>query len=762
MSGGLTLKKGLLEVGMLTTGVICTLFVKAQDNSRAKGWGGEEHAFEHPWTQSLFMFWAESTCLVAFLISQCVAKRRMQKSGVREAKPKTFLEKYPPILALPACCDMFATSISSIGLLYCNASVWQMLRGSCIVFVTILGRIFFKRKPPMYRILALAISVCGLILVGLSNVLSSIDEDDGDAAGSGSGSSGAKGDGGSKTTAWGTIVGVVLVLFSQLINACQVTIEETLLKKRNLAPQQVVGMEGIFGTMIISLVVLPIVYCIPGSSPSSMKRNSYDNAIDAFMMLGNNRALLGFVLGYICCNGLFNFFAQSVTKYLTGSHYALIDACRSIFVWAWQLMTFYCISEQYGEKWTKYSGLQVAGFVLLSVGTALFNGIPRLPGFSYEEEQPKDIETAGTESTLTVDVSMDRKHEAELGSVPDTLAPLYVRSGDGERQMLWQTGDAFPTQDDVVNTVVRAVAAADAVHQGFSEMTRTDAMTVYVTQSEELGNHSAEGVWVSNRTLSSTALWRKYVGLVWRSEGFSDTPTLRVITRAFGDIFALTLDTIENPSATRPRSAGQCSGPGLSKRWVMAHECSDPARCYAPNRSAGDAGVRDAWAPGCLKMRSSELPGIGEDLPYPATAAQMIPPPFESQALYAQFRPGLSKRWVMAYECSDPARCYAPNRSAGDAGVRDAWAPGCLKMRSSELPGIGEDLPYPATAAQMIPPPFESQALYAQFNSLPITHTFAILADGDEESGVRGIGVDAAYALFWNALIRLRPPVMVF
>eukprot|EP00727_Mastigamoeba_balamuthi_P013557 m51a1_g8824 putative solute carrier family 35 member f6 (427) ;mRNA; f:358723-360220 len=420
MSTGLTLKGGLLEVGMLTSGVICTLFTKAQDNSRAKGWGGEEHAFEHPWTQSLFMFWAESMCLVAFLVARYLAKRKRKQSGKPEEKPKTFLETFPPILALPACCDMFATSISSIGLLYCNASVWQMLRGSCIVFVTVLGRIFFKRKPPMYRILALVISVCGLILVGLSNVLSSIDTGDGDAAGSGSGSgsSGTKGGGDSKTTAWGTIVGVVLVLFAQLINAVQITIEETLLKKRDLAPQQVVGMEGVFGTLIIAFIVLPIVYCIPGSSPSSMKRNSYDNAIDAFMMLGNNRALLGFVLGYICCDGLYNFFAQSVTKYLTGSHYALIDACRSIFVWAWQLMTFYCISEQYGEEWTKYSGLQVAGFVLLSVGTAIFNGIPRLPGFSYEEEEPKDIETAGTESALTVDISMDRKHEAELGSAP--------------------------------------------------------------------------------------------------------------------------------------------------------------------------------------------------------------------------------------------------------------------------------------------------------------------------------------------------------
>eukprot|EP00727_Mastigamoeba_balamuthi_P005649 m51a1_g1703 hypothetical protein (1095) ;mRNA; r:501058-510497 len=418
---------GLMELGMLSMGVICTVLVKAQDNSRAKGWGGEEHDFEHPWTQSLFMFWAETLCLVAFIVSSAVKKRRNAKQGkVSEEKPKTFLETYPPILALPACCDMFATSVSSIGLLYCNASVWQMLRGSSIVFVTILGRIFFGRKPPMFRVVALVIAICGLILVGLSNVLSELhksSDGDGDKGSSGSGSSN-DGDSGSSVTAWGTIVGIVLVLFSQLINACQVTIEETLLKRRNLDPLQVVGMEGFFGTIIICIIVLPVVYFIPGSSPSSMARGSYDNAIDAFKMLGNNGALLGFVLGYIVCDSMFNFFAQSVTKYLTAVHYTLIDACRSIFVWAWQLLAFYCINERFGEEWTKYSGLQVAGFVLLSIGTAIFNELFKLPGFSYEQTEqpakPKDLETAvtGIESTITsTELEQHTKCDLELGEI---------------------------------------------------------------------------------------------------------------------------------------------------------------------------------------------------------------------------------------------------------------------------------------------------------------------------------------------------------
>eukprot|EP00727_Mastigamoeba_balamuthi_P013555 m51a1_g8822 putative solute carrier family 35 member f6 (422) ;mRNA; f:351067-352475 len=415
MTGGLTLKGGLLEIGMLVSGAVSTLFVKAQDNSRARGWGGEEHAFEHPWTQSLFMFLAESLCLSVYLVTRCVSGRKRKQSGTTEEKPQTFLETFPPILALPAVLDMFGNSISSIGLLYCNASVWQMLRGSCIIFVTVLARIFFRRKPPMYRILALAISICGLILVGLSNVLSAMHSGGGSGAAESASGSSSDVEGSGATAAWKTIVGIVLVIFSQLINASQITLEETLLKKRGLAPLQVVAMEGVFGTIIISLVVLPIVYFIPGGNPSSMKRGSYDNSIDAFMMLGNNGALLGFVLGYIICCSVFNFLAQNVTKYLTGSHYALIDACRSIIVWAWQLLAYYCINKRFGEEWTKYSGLQVAGFVLLSAGTAIFNGIPKLPGFSYEEEQP---ETRESETAVTVDPSSEKWSDVELGDNP--------------------------------------------------------------------------------------------------------------------------------------------------------------------------------------------------------------------------------------------------------------------------------------------------------------------------------------------------------
>eukprot|EP00727_Mastigamoeba_balamuthi_P013132 m51a1_g8441 putative solute carrier family 35 member f6 (437) ;mRNA; r:373078-374697 len=382
--GRLTLRSGMMELGMLAAGCIITIMTKNADNSYSRGWGGDEHLFAHPWTQCLFMFWAETLNLVAFFITKfgpCRAKA--PEGGEGQGKPTGILDLFPPLLAIPMFLDLLGTSISSIGLLYVSASVWQMLRGSMIVFSCILTAIFLKRKTPAWRWVAVGVTVCGLVLVGLSGVLNTTH-----AAAQRSGSSEEE----VSNSAWKTILGIILVLVAMLIAGTQVVVEEVIIRRKHYVPMQVVGMEGLFGSIVMSFIVLPIVYFAPGDNPSSMKRGSYDNAIDAFIMMGNNVALLFYVIGYIVFDALFNFFGVTVTSCLSAVHRTMIDTCRGVIVWAWQLMTFYCINERFGEEWTKYSGIQVAGFVLLILGTLLYNGIIKLPGFSYETEERKEAE----------------------------------------------------------------------------------------------------------------------------------------------------------------------------------------------------------------------------------------------------------------------------------------------------------------------------------------------------------------------------------
>eukprot|EP00727_Mastigamoeba_balamuthi_P013870 m51a1_g9105 putative solute carrier family 35 member f6 (412) ;mRNA; f:93931-95454 len=371
-AGTLTLRSGLMELGMLMTGVIDTILVKASDNSYSRGWGGKEHRFEHPYTQTLFMFIAESLCMWAYIATRHVRrKRKADGAGSEEAQGGLqIFGTLPVCLLLTMSLDFLGTSLATIGLLYCKAS-----------------RILLKRKTLMYKWVAVAITIMGLVLVGLSSVFTTQHA----AAASGSSEEEVS------QAAWQTALGIVLVVVAMLVAGAQMVIQELLVRKNRLDPLQVVGTEGCFGVILVAFVVLPITYCIPGNNPSSMKRGSYDNPIDCFLMMGHNIPLLFFILVYIVSDAFFNFFGVNITKYLSAVHRTIIDSCRSVLVWVWQIFTFYCISERFGEEWTKYSAIQVAGFVLLILGAVIYNGILRLPRFTYESDEEKEGETAETE-----------------------------------------------------------------------------------------------------------------------------------------------------------------------------------------------------------------------------------------------------------------------------------------------------------------------------------------------------------------------------
>eukprot|EP00727_Mastigamoeba_balamuthi_P013871 m51a1_g9106 putative transmembrane protein c2orf18 homolog (429) ;mRNA; f:96179-97795 len=417
MSGTLTLKGGLLELGMLMTGVIDTILVKASDNSYSRGWGGEEHKFEHPYTQTLFMFTAETLCMCAFLTQRFIRKRGKRAAGEPEEPPMGLWQLFPPYLAITMFLDFLTTSLSSIGLLYVKASVWQMLRGSNIIFSCILTRVMLKRRTLLYKWVAVAITIVGLVLVGLSSMLTTQHE----AQASGSSEDEVS------TAAWKTVIGIVLVIVAMMCNSTQWIVQEYLVRKFHYEPLQLSGTEGTFGVLLMIFVVLPVTYFVPGNNPSSNARGSYDNAIDCFLMMGHNIPLLFFILVYIVSDAFFNFFGVNITKYLSAVHRTIIDACRSILVWIWQLFTFYCISERFGEEWTKYSAIQVAGFVLLILGAIIYNGILRLPLFEYEsEDENRDGQTAETGCELgKMDVGSKGGNAVavELGDATDVRKP---------------------------------------------------------------------------------------------------------------------------------------------------------------------------------------------------------------------------------------------------------------------------------------------------------------------------------------------------
>jgi len=280
---------------------------------------------------------------------------------------------WQPILFIPTFLDLLGTSFGGIGLVYCAPSIWQMLRGSIIIFTGLLSWIFLKRPLKAYQIFAICFTMIGLVAVGCSSYLDSLDQVKSSSSLSDSSSEPEENGPGM------VILGICFILLGQLVAACQMVVEEKLLKARNLAAMHIVGLEGSFGFIMMLFIVLPILFFIPGKQKGPFYDN-YENSIDALFQMYYNSNIL--IMGILYCLSIafYNFFGLSVTKYLTCVHRTLIDACRTIFVWAFELIR----PGNKGEKWTKWSYLELAGFVFLICGTLLYYAIVKLPFFSYD------------------------------------------------------------------------------------------------------------------------------------------------------------------------------------------------------------------------------------------------------------------------------------------------------------------------------------------------------------------------------------------
>ena len=377
------------------------------------------HPFEHPWFQTIIMFIGEALCVFGFLSHRHAARRKEQKniqdsaaSAAAAGSPEAggiHARLWQPILLLPTFFDLLGTSLGGIGLVYCAPSIWQMLRGSIIIFTGLLSWLFLKRKLQPYRWFAIFFTFVGLVSVGCSSYLTALSSSH-TSGSSSSSSSDAESSSSSASAASSAavnarerspiyaVLGIACILLGQFVAACQMVVEEKLLKKHNLAAMHIVGMEGSFGIAAMLLIVLPVLFFIPGNQKSPLGYKVYENSIDAVLQMYYNWRIAVYGVLYCLSIAFYNFFGLSVTKYLTCVHRTLIDACRTIFVWAFELILGL-------EHWTVWSYLELGGFFFLIVGTLLYNSIIKLPCFSYEEIacpalQPQDKKPQETEPLL--------------------------------------------------------------------------------------------------------------------------------------------------------------------------------------------------------------------------------------------------------------------------------------------------------------------------------------------------------------------------
>lgn len=354
---------------MLTTGSINTLSAKWADMFSAPGCkDNPEHKFSHPFVQAVGMFLGELSCLAVFYILLC-HDRRSPEPKINPGQSFNPLLFFPP-----AMCDMTATSIMYVALNMTSASSFQMLRGAVIIFTGLLSVAFLGRRLLASQWLGILITILGLVIVGLADFFSGNKDEH-------------------KLS--DVITGDLLIIMAQIIVSVQMVLEEKFVYKHDVHPLKAVGTEGFFGFVVLSLLLIPMYFIHVGDF-SGNPREVLEDALDAFCQIGHQPLILLALLGNTVSIAFFNFAGISVTKEISATTRMVLDSLRTLVIWVVSL----------GLGWEQFHGLQVLGFLVLLVGTSLYNGLhrpllSRLPcceGMVSSEEEA----TAGERERLLV------------------------------------------------------------------------------------------------------------------------------------------------------------------------------------------------------------------------------------------------------------------------------------------------------------------------------------------------------------------------
>ncbi|CAK4086255.1 unnamed protein product [Aphanomyces euteiches] len=355
----------------LLMGTGSTLSSKILYGIESQGRDGSTKYFQKPLMQTFMMFLAMSVAIPVQFINAYLTNQL-------DKMPKLDYDRVM-VLAFPACADLGATALMSVGLLYVPVSTFQLVRCTIIVFVAALKVLFLKFRPTGYMKCGILLNSIAILMVSASCF-------------------------GEEQEAASAAIGVSVLLLGCLVTSSQYVLEETVMSKKNgTPPMMVIGLEGIWGTLLMLAIVFPVAYWIPGNDNGSV-----EDFWDSCLMIYNNTAVASMCLFYIVCVTSFNIASIFVTFLLDSVWRSILANFRPVSVWSMDLALFYIFtSGTLGEPWSPWSWLQLAGMFLLFFGTAVYNGTVELKWFDYGKvaAAPLNVELAKSPVYGSCDVS---------------------------------------------------------------------------------------------------------------------------------------------------------------------------------------------------------------------------------------------------------------------------------------------------------------------------------------------------------------------
>ncbi|OWZ15548.1 Drug/Metabolite Transporter [Phytophthora megakarya] len=267
-------------------------------------------------------------------------------------------------IALPSLLDLLQTVLANVGLLWISSSVYQMARGSIIIFSAFFSVRLMSKKLYGYHYASMATVMLAVALVGYAGV--GHHPDVAPAYGADS---------------FNSVLGLFFIIVAQVLCALQIIVEEHMMLAMNVSPMLLVGFEGLWG-LAFYVILVPILTLTPATG-TAFARTWHEDFVDSFVQVKNSPTLMVLILAYIVTVGTLNVTGNYVTKHLSAVMRSITETLRTLGVWLLSLLLYYVVqwqgSASPGEQWTTYSWLELLGFLLMVYGTLAYKQLIHIP-----------------------------------------------------------------------------------------------------------------------------------------------------------------------------------------------------------------------------------------------------------------------------------------------------------------------------------------------------------------------------------------------
>ena len=162
-----------------------------------------------------------------------------------------------------------------------------------------------------------------------------------------------------------SVTGDIMVVVAKIFHSLQFVYEENIFNQYEVEPLQMVGWEGFYGLIIMSILLLPLSYIPAGSqrwSSSPSAPWNLEDPIDGFIQIGNNRTLLFLLGGFAVSISCKMYGGAAVTKELGATTRMVLVTMAPIVVWVISLVA----------AWEHFQLLELIGFLIVTAGIYLY------------------------------------------------------------------------------------------------------------------------------------------------------------------------------------------------------------------------------------------------------------------------------------------------------------------------------------------------------------------------------------------------------